>query len=326
MTNKILPDWENHKDAVYKVAPGIKGIRVVFVNLYFLSDNDTSGGPWLLVDAGLWGSAGRIKKLAEERFGKGTKPEAIILTHGHFDHIGALKDLLREWDVPVYAHPLEIPYLTGQSSYPPPDPTVGGGGMAYMSWLYPKQPIDISSNIRTLPEDGTVPGLKGWHWVHTPGHTAGHVSFFRDRDHTLIAGDAFVTVNQESVYAVMRQKQEIHGPPAYFTSDWVAARESVQTLAALRPLIVATGHGMPMHGAAMQFSLQALAQNFEEHALPSSGRYVHKAALTNEKGVVALPPDPLPRQLAGVGLAAVAGAAIGMLLMRGRNAKKTDST
>lgn len=325
MSNNVLPDWENHKDAVYKVAPGITGMRIIFANLYYISDNDSADGPWLLVDAGLWGSADRIKKVAEEKFGKNTKPEAIILTHGHFDHVGALKELLKSWDVPVYAHPLEMPYLTGQSSYPPPDPTVGGGGMAYMSWLYPKRPINIRDRVKPLPEDGSLPFLKGWRWIHTPGHTAGHVSLFRDRDHTLIAGDAFVTVNQESVYAVMRQKQEVHGPPAYFTSDWVAAKESVRKLAALRPLIVATGHGMPMHGAAMQFRLQALAQYFEEMGMPNSGRYVRKAALTDENGVVALPPDPLPKTLAGMGLIAVAGAALGVFLLKSRK-RKPDTT
>ena len=40
--------------------------------------------------------------------------------------------------------------------------------------------------------------MPGWRWVHTPGHTAGHVSLFRDADRTLIAGDAFVTTKQES--------------------------------------------------------------------------------------------------------------------------------
>ena len=66
-------------------------------------------------------------------FGHGNRPAAILLTHGHFDHVGALKTLAEEWDVPVYAHTLELPYLTGRSSYPPPDPSVGGGAMAAMS-------------------------------------------------------------------------------------------------------------------------------------------------------------------------------------------------
>ena len=74
------------------------------------------------------------------------RPQAIILTHGHFDHTGAVEELLKNWDVPVYAHPREMPYLTGQIKYPPPDPGVGGGLMSFISPLYPRGPVDISDH------------------------------------------------------------------------------------------------------------------------------------------------------------------------------------
>src|SRR5689334_4733269 len=122
----------------YHVAPGVTGLKIVFVNVYLASEPGSNS--WVLIDTGLKGSAGRIKKAAEAQFGAGSRPEAILLTHGHFDHIGALYDLAEEWDVPVYAHLMEMPYLTGLSSYPPPDPTVGGGAMAFLSWMYPKGP------------------------------------------------------------------------------------------------------------------------------------------------------------------------------------------
>jgi glyoxylase-like metal-dependent hydrolase (beta-lactamase superfamily II) len=307
------------KSSFFRVAKGVHGLRTLIVNVYFVKDEQG----WVLIDAGLWFSANRIKQAAEDLYGKGTRPKAIILTHGHFDHVGALRELIEEWNVPVYAHPLEFPYLTGLSSYPPPDPTVGGGGMAYMSWMYPKAPMDLNDHVRPLSPDGSIPQLKDWRWIHTPGHTAGHVSLYREKDLTLIAGDAFVTVNQESVYAVMTQKQEIHGPPAYFTSDWRAAQRSVQKLAHLRPLVVATGHGMPMHGSAMQFNLRALADHFDELAIPSSGRYVKQPAYTNERGVVSLPPDPLPAKLATLGLATLAGIAVAALIRQ--TLKKRDN-
>src|ERR1700712_2047638 len=191
-------------------------------NVIFIGRPDAGDRNWVLIDAGVMGTRGLIKSAAEERFGADSRPAAILLTHGHFDHVGALKSLAEEWEAPVYAHPLEHPYLTGQASYPPGDPSVGGGLMAALSGLYPTRPIDISSRLRALPEDATVPFLPGWRWIHTPGHSAGHVSFWREADGTLIAGDAFITTKAESAYSVAVQAIEIHGPPRYFTTDWAA--------------------------------------------------------------------------------------------------------
>jgi glyoxylase-like metal-dependent hydrolase (beta-lactamase superfamily II) len=296
-------------------------LRTGIVNLYLCGRRDALGSSWVLIDAGMPGSAARIIRAAEEWTGSAAAPAAIILTHGHFDHVGALKGLLERWDVPVYAHHLELPYLTGRSSYPPPDPTVGGGAMAALARFYPRGPINLGERIRTLPEDGSVPGMPEWRWVHTPGHTPGHVSLFRDADSTLIAGDAFVTTKQESATAVLTQRPELHGPPAYYTPDWESARRSVERLAALEPFQVATGHGPPLRGREMMANLHELARNFDRLAVPRRGRYVGRPAVADERGVVTVPPpvpDPLPRILLGAGLAIMAGAALKRSGRRGR--------
>jgi glyoxylase-like metal-dependent hydrolase (beta-lactamase superfamily II) len=256
------------------VATGVSGLRVLFVNVFAVV------GPrgWTLIDAGLAGSAARIRDWAEEHVRR-EPPEAIVLTHAHFDHIGALEALRAEWNVPVYAHRDELAYVTGDRAYPPPDPSVGGGMMARMSTLYPRGPIRLGSAPRELPADGTVPSLPDWRWIHTPGHSAGHVSFFREADRTLIVGDAFCTTKQESFFAVATQRPEMHGPPAYFTTDWDAARDSVQRLAALRPAVVAPGHGQPMAGEETTEALRELAARFDEVARPSHGRYVEQPRL-----------------------------------------------
>jgi glyoxylase-like metal-dependent hydrolase (beta-lactamase superfamily II) len=155
--------------------------------------------------------------------------------------------------------------------------------------------------------------MPGWRWVPTPGHTPGHVSFFRDADRTLIAGDAFVTTKQESAVAALTQRPEMHGPPAYFTPDWENARRSVERLAALEPRRIITGHGPPMQGDRMLSGLHDLARNFERLAVPAHGRYVGQPALADETGVVAVPPpvpDPLPRAALALGIGLLLAAAL----------------
>ena len=302
------------------VVPGLSVLRDVFVNLYYAFPEDQPQGPWVLIDAGLPGSAGKIKQQAEALFGPDTPPAAILLTHGHFDHAGGLHGLLAAWpDVPVYAHPMELPYLTGRSAYPAPDPTVGGGMMAYLSFTYPKQPYDFGDRVQALPADGTVPGLPGWRWVHTPGHTFGHVSFFREHDKILVAGDAFTTVKQESGAAVYAQKQEVHGPPAYFTPDWDAAHASVELLARMAPEVAATGHGIPMHGTALHTQLADMAAHFDSLARPKTGRYAQQPATADASGVTSVPPPLVNPWLKA---AAVAGLVIGGVALATSGSKK----
>jgi glyoxylase-like metal-dependent hydrolase (beta-lactamase superfamily II) len=283
-----------------EVADGVLFLRTLMVNVYILR-TPTS---WVLVDAGLPGYAPAIRQAAEAFVGSTAPPAAIVLTHGHFDHVGSLHALLEHWPVRVLAHRLEAPYLTGRSRYPPADPLVGRGAFSLLSRLYPRGPIDISPHLQLLPEGGGLPDLDGWRWVHTPGHAPGHVSLFRDRDRTLIAGDAVATVHQESVLAVALQHREVHGPPAYFTSDWQSAGESAGRLAALQPDLLAAGHGEPLRGTQMRAALRNLAAHFEHDQIPGFGRYARHPAITNERGIVSLPPDPLPKLAAGVAFAA----------------------
>jgi glyoxylase-like metal-dependent hydrolase (beta-lactamase superfamily II) len=264
-----VPDHD--EGGSHELLPDLAYKRLVLVNVVFFGMPNAGDRSWVLVDAGVQGSTGAIASAAEHRFGKSSRPAAIVMTHGHFDHVGALQELAERWDAPVYAHELELPYLNGTMSYPPPDPAVGGGMMATLSRFYPRGPIDVGSRLRALPADGSVPGMPGWTWIHTPGHTEGHVSLWRGSDRTIIAGDAFVTTKQESAYAVATQEPELHGPPMYFTPDWDSARESVRRLARLEPQLAITGHGRPLGGEAMRSALHTLADRFDEVARPKHG-------------------------------------------------------
>ncbi|RAW02165.1 MBL fold metallo-hydrolase [Pseudochryseolinea flava] len=270
------------------IADGVWGKKDVFVNYYFIKSGESDA--WFLVDAGLKWSASRIRMTARKLFGAGSKPAGIILTHGHFDHVGALKALLSEWNVPVYAHEMEIPYLSGEASYPPADPTAGGGMMTTMSWMYPTGPIDIKENLRPIPISGRIPGLEEWLVIDTPGHSPGHISLFRERDKLLIAGDAIVTTQAESAIDALSYKEKLSGPPKYMTCNWASAKMSVMKIAGLNPNIVASGHGHPMEGEHLTNTLQQLLSKFDDVAVPKQGRYVNQPAVTNNRGVVYVPP------------------------------------
>jgi glyoxylase-like metal-dependent hydrolase (beta-lactamase superfamily II) len=303
-----------------EVAHDVECVRTGIVNCFLVGEPGAGDRGWVLVDAGMYGFTHTIVRKAAERFGADARPAAIVMTHGHFDHVGGLKELAELWDAPVYAHEIETPYLTGRSAYPPPDPTVGGGMMAAMSLMYPRGPIDLGERVHELPYDGSVPGMPGWHWVHTPGHTPGHVSLFREADAVLIAGDAFVTTKQESLIAALSQRPEMHGPPMYYTPDWEDAARSVRRLANLEPEIAATGHGHPMHGREMREALHRLADDFEHLALPAHGRYVHRPAVADEYGVVSVPPlDTRSRVILGVGAATLAGLVVAAVVGKRRS-------
>lgn len=264
------------RHGVHEVLPDLACQRLAIVNVAYLGQ--PGRGDWVLIDAGLPGTAGLIMQAAAARYGEAARPAAIVLTHAHFDHVGVLESLARRWRVPVYAHPLEHPYLDGSAAYPPPDPKVGGGLMSALSPLFPRGPVNLGSALRPLPEDGSVPFAPGWRWLHTPGHAVGHVSLWRDADRTLIAGDAVVTTTQESAYAALTQAAEMHGPPMYYTQDWPAARTSVQALTALDPETLVTGHGRPMHGPRMRAALHALTRDFDRIARPAHARYADHPA------------------------------------------------
>jgi len=285
MKHQIPIDPEARADGdiaghLHIVAPDIAYQLLAMVNVIYLGDPGAGDRGWILIDAGILGAGPAIAHAAEERFGAGSRPAAILLTHGHFDHVGALALLADRWDAPIFAHELEHPYLNGTTSYPAPDPTVGGGLMSMLSRFYPRGPIDVSARLNRLVPDA-LPFLPDWTWIHTPGHSPGHISLWRPEDRTLIAGDAFITTNQESAYAVLVQKPEIHGPPMYYTPDWTRARASVEALAALEPDRVITGHGPAMQGPALRAALHRLASEFDDVAVPKHGRYVgtagHKA-------------------------------------------------
>lgn len=270
MGNKIV-EALSYLTTADEAAPDILVLNFTIVTACAVGNADR----WVLVDTGLENSAGFILNLTEERFGKDNRPQSILLTHGHFDHVGSVIKLSQYWDVPVYAHELELPYITGKKDYPLADTAVDEGIVAKLSETYPHTGIDLGYRAVMLPSDGRVPGLPEWKWIHTPGHCEGHVSLFRERDRVLIAGDAFSTTKQESLLSVMTQREQISGPPKYFTTDWGTAKRSIKRLKNLNPDLAIPSHGKPMRGDELREHLDILIRDFNDIAKPKQGRYVN---------------------------------------------------
>jgi glyoxylase-like metal-dependent hydrolase (beta-lactamase superfamily II) len=143
-----------------------------------------------------------------------------------------------------------------------------------MSSIFPNEGINLRHRIHPLPEDGSIPSMPEWQWHHTPEHTPGHISLFRKSDGVLVAGDAITTVKQESLLSVLTQKKELNGPPAYFTTDWKAAENSVKLIRNLKPTLAITSHGAPMKGDELESALKDLSAHFHTESVPEHGRYV----------------------------------------------------
>lgn len=276
MGNKLIEAMSALITTSQEITSDILVMDFTVVNAFLVECSSNNNNDFVLVDTGLENSYDFILESIEERFDENSKPQAIILTHGHFDHVGSVVKLCELWNIPVYIHQLELPYVTGKKDYPLADPTVDEGIVAKLSVTFPHSSINISSHVKALPSDGSIPFMPGWKWIHTPGHTEGHISLFREKDRVLIVGDAFSTTKQESLLSVLTHKEQISGPPKYLTTDWIAAENSVKTLMNLNPSLAITSHGKPLEGKELTEHLEMLVNDFDIIAKPKQGRFITK--------------------------------------------------
>ena len=252
-----------------EIAPGVhyaevgKGIQRS--NVFFTG----TGSSWSLVDTGSAGCAPSITRAAESLFGHGRPPEAVFLTHHHPDHTGSVRELAELWECPFWVHPDELPLTRGEL------PTVRRYANPLDRWiilpllrLYGSRRAEevvarssLEDVVRALDPTAQLPGLPGWEPIPTPGHTPGHVAFFRGDDKVLLTGDALVTVLLNSWRGLLPGRQDISRPPWYTTWDWEVAKRSVGVLADLEPRVLAGGHGRPLVGADTAARVRALADS-----------------------------------------------------------------
>ena len=241
-------------------------------NVYFVR----SGASWVLIDAASANCGRSIQKAAESLFGEDTRPASILLTHDHPDHAGSAFELVRMWNCPVYVHPEELPYaaigdLTAVKKYAN---QLDRWIILPLLRLMPRQRIEsmlsktsLKNVVQGFNTGAGIPGLPGWECIPTPGHTPGHVAFFRTSDRFLITGDAIVTADLNSfwgflLWCLRKNKRKISSPPWYSTWNCRAAKDSVTTLSRLEPSVIASGHGLPITANSVAVDLHAFADRF----------------------------------------------------------------
>jgi len=196
------------------------------INAYLVGD--------VLVDAGIKASARTILAAVREA---GITLAAHVITHAHVDHVGGTPRIVDETGVPVSVGALDRP--AAESGDAPIAPMLERPLLRNIgSFLGGFDGFSVDATLAEGDDIGC-----GFEVLDTPGHSAGHVSFYRASDGVLICGDVFNTMN------LVTTKPGLHQPPAVFTPDPARNRESERRLADLEPQIVLAGHGPPLRNA-----------------------------------------------------------------------------
>ncbi len=215
-----------------QVAEGVWQVKLMprnGVNAWLLGD--------VIVDAG-YGSSG--KKVVEALRGRTVAAHAI--THAHPDHVGGSAHVCRELGVPFWCPAGDAAAVRDGRSVPAESriKPLLDRGRSFES-------IEIA---RELHEGDDVAGFTV---LDVPGHSPGHVAFWRESDRTLVAGDVWFNLSLLTFRYGLRQ------PPGPFTVDPERNRRSMRRLAELEPSVACFGHGPPLVGGAGRRS-RALAE------------------------------------------------------------------
>ncbi len=148
----------------------------------------------------------------------GRKPAAVLLTHGHYDHIGAVDEVCAHYGIPLYVHPADAPKLT--------DPLLNvGAEFGY----------DVRVKTRPVPvQDNQVLSLAGMNItvLHTPGHSKGGVCYLLPENAGLLCGDTLFDGG--------------YGRYDFADGDFSELKNSLRRILFMRPRVRAyPGHGGP---------------------------------------------------------------------------------
>jgi hydroxyacylglutathione hydrolase len=189
------------------------------INAYLVED--------VLIDAGTRHSAkGILRDIS------GHEVTAHALTHAHPDHQGSSHEVCTKLAIPFWVPEEDVaaaedPSLIGQRQ---PD--------NFMAQFFVKRFVGPGHAVDRRLHEGDEVG--GFQVLDTPGHSAGHVSFWRESDRVLILGD--VLNNMDILTAIPGLRE----PKTWVTPDPERNRQSIKRLGALEPRLVLFGHGAPL--------------------------------------------------------------------------------
>jgi hydroxyacylglutathione hydrolase len=200
----------------------LDGFPPYAINVYLMGD--------VLVDAASRHARKRILRQL-----KGRTVSGHALTHAHPDHQGSSHAVCEALSIPLWcgerdADAVEDGRIMDRQPRHPLNSIIGR--------VFPGPPHPVARRLREGDE------LAGFEVLDVPGHSAGHVAFWRESDRVMILGD--VLTNVDTVTGV----PGLHEPKSFFTPDPARNRESARRLAALDPALVCFGHGRPLHDPA----------------------------------------------------------------------------
>ena len=193
------------------------------INVYLVGD--------VLIDAGTRHAGRRILRQLS-----GRPVNLHVLTHAHPDHQGASHEVCEKLGIELWCGEGDADAMQTRGLIRARQPDHPLNTLYDRIWTGPPHPV-----ARRLKEGDVVAGFTV---LETPGHSPGHVSYWRESDRTLICGDVINNMH------LITGRPGLHEPPEIFTPDPARNRESIRRVAALEPRLVCFGHGPPLRDAA----------------------------------------------------------------------------
>ncbi len=187
------------------------------INCYVIDD--------ILIDSGIRSSGNKILNAI-----KNIAITKHVLTHAHADHQGSSDFLCNSLNIPLLTSELEMENAeSGNVIYEYPNSNGLIAKFQQKNWA------GKGHKVSQILKEGDAVG--SFTVIDTPGHSKGHISFFRETDRVMIVGDALVNMNLVTTIVGLNQ------PPNLFTTDKKKNMESIKKIAALKPKILCFGHG-----------------------------------------------------------------------------------